>query len=744
MRAIADFLDNVAPEGSRRRGALGLLGVVVLFVVLQVAVPRPATSAVLFRGLLAGCSTALLATGIVLVHRSARIVNFAQAALGAIGAYLAFVLVQVVGVPFFIGLPIAVLVGALTGLLVDGLFVQRFFNSPRLVLTVVTIVVARVVGAPRGYVHGIPGLSARLRMLDAQAEIDNGVLDLPFDGIRFSVSNQVFGFGALLTVFLTVAALGTLSLFLRTSRFGTAIRGTAANPERAVSLGINVRVLSSAVWAIAGGLSGLAVFLMGMNRGGGFSDPALFDIDVLIPAVAAAVLARMRSIPVAATAAVAITLLTRVVDSSYTGTPLVDIAILVAVTGALLLQRQGGGRSEQGQALSWDATKENRPVPKELAAVPGVRRSRWGLIAFAVAVVVIFPFASSDGQVNLATLVFVRALVGLSLVVLTGWSGQVSLGQFAFVAVAAMVGGHLTAEVGLSFWIALPLVTALGGGLAVLVGLPALRIDPSYLAVTTFLMAGAVQRILFDEGVQEAFAPERVYRPGFLFVSFASERNYYFLCFGFVVLAAWVVSRLRASGPGRLLIALRENEPGVQSFGVAAVRTRLAGFVVSGALASVAGMLFVHHQRALDDVSYMSSASVDVFVMAMIGGISSVTGALLGAAYLGLATLVIADDVWRNLATSGGLLLLLVMAPGGLAGIAASVRDNVLRVVATRRGIPVPSLFADGDYEAMLAQRQPLAEPLPYRGLEAIPGARRYRRHSDLHGRAPAVEGAAT
>ncbi|HZQ26218.1 MAG TPA: branched-chain amino acid ABC transporter permease, partial [Acidimicrobiales bacterium] len=341
--------------------------------------------------------------------------------------------------------------------------------------------------------------------------------------------------------------------------------------------------------------------------------------------------------------------------------------------------------------------------------------------------------ASSDAQANLGSVIFIRALVALSLVVLTGWAGQVSLGQFAFVAVAALVGGHLTAVTGVSFWLALPLVTALGAGLAVVVGLPALRVRGAYLAVTSFLFAVAVQSVVFS-GFFKRFGPERVYRPQFLFVSFASERNYYFLCLAFVVAAAWMVSRLRASRPGRVLIALRENEPGVQSFGIPAARTRLSAFALSGALASVAGMLFVHHQRALDQTSFPATASIEMFVMAMIGGISSVPGALLGAAYLGIANLVIPNALLRNVATSGGLLALLVFAPGGLAGIAASVRDSGLRIVATRRGIAAPSLFADGDYEAMVARRAPLVDPLPYRGLEAIPPERRYTRASVFHG----------
>ena len=715
-----------------RPGVAAVAVMTAAIVVVRLVDGNPAPPAFLFRAVLTGCSNALLAAGLVLVYRSARIVNFAQAALGAIAGYLAFMLSALVGLPFLVVFPLAMAVAAATGLAVDALFVQRFFYSPRLVLTVVTIVVSQLIGVPRGYVRAVPGISAAARTIRGRAIVDGGVMPLPFGGLRFSLFPDEFGFAAVFTLATTAVALAALAFFLRASRVGTAIRGTAANAERAVSLGINVRILSSAVWAIAGVLSGLAVLLRGMNAGAGFADPALFAPELLIPALAGAVLARMRSIPVAVAGAVCVTMLQRMLAWSSPDSPLVDVAILVLVFAGLLVQRDRAARSEEGQSQSWEATKEIRPVPRELASVPGVRRARRGLILLAVTAVVVFPLASSDSQVNLASIVFVRALVALSLVVLTGWGGQVSLGQFAFVAVAALVGGHLTAERGISFWLALPLVTAFGACLAALVGLPALRLRGSYLAVTSFLFAVAVQAVVFSDFFT-SFAPERVYRPTFLFMSFASERNYYFLCLGFAVAAAWMVSRLRAGRPGRLLIALRDNAPGVQSFGVPVMRTRLAAFALSGGLASVAGMLFVHHQRALDQASFPATASIEMFVMAMIGGISSVSGALLGATYLSLADLVIANDLLRNAATSGGLLALLVFAPGGLAGIAASARDSVLRIVATRRGIAVPSLFADGDYEAMVNQQAPLAEPLPYHGLEALPPDRRYALASVFH-----------
>jgi branched-chain amino acid transport system permease protein len=241
----------------------------------------------------------------------------------------------------------------------------------------------------------------------------------------------------------------------------------------------------------------------------------------------------------------------------------------------------------------------------------------------------------------------------------------------------------------------------------------------------------AVQRILFDEGVFGWLIPERVERPSLFFVSFASERNYYYLVVAFTVLAAILVKRLRRSRPGRVLIAQREDETGVQTFGINLARARLAAFALSGSLCGLAGVLFVHHQRAVDAGQYGSAESVAIFVMAMIGGVTSVTGALLGATYLGLLDFIVTEPLLQSLSREYMLLILLIFAPGGLAGIAYSIRDSWLRIVATRERIPVPSLFADQDPEALRAEKQPFGEPIPGRGLEKV--STRYRIKSELY-----------
>ena len=173
-----------------------------------------------------------------------------------------------------------------------------------------------------------------------------------------------------------------------------------------------------------------------------------------------------------------------------------------------------------------------------------------------------------------------------------------------------------------------------------------------------------------------------------------------------------------------MLIALRESEQNVAAFGIDAVRMRLAAFAFSGALAGFAGAIFAHQQRGLNADSFAATASIDIFVLAVLGGIGSVNGALLGSLYFNVTRYFITSALFAGIVGSGGTLLLLYVAPGGLVSLVAKFRDACLRIVAQRRQMVVPSLFADYDPDALERRLIPLAEASGNSGLGALPGRR--------------------
>jgi branched-chain amino acid transport system permease protein len=278
-----------------------------------------------------------------------------------------------------------------------------------------------------------------------------------------------------------------------------------------------------------------------------------------------------------------------------------------------------------------------------------------------------------------------------------------------------------------------PAATVFTAAFAVAVGTPALRIRGLFLAVTTFAFAVAAQRILFADRYFGWLLPQEVKRPSLFFFDFEDERSMYYLCVAALVLVIVLVVNVRKSRFGRVLIALRESEANVASFGVAATRTRLAAFAFSGALAGFAGAIFAHQQRGINADSFLATASIDIFVLAVLGGIGSVNGALLGSLYFNAARYFVTNPLFSGFLGAGGTLLLLYAAPGGLISVVAQMRDAVLRVVAQRRQMVVPSLFADYDPEVAARRLIPLAQPNTGSGLSAMPADARFSLKSGLY-----------
>src|SRR5439155_25062015 len=195
---------------------------------------------------------------------------------------------------------------------------------------------------------------------------------------------------------------------------------------------------------------------------------------------------------------------------------------------------------------------------------PRVRRARVVGVLIASAAAFAFMLPMSGSQTVKATSMVVFAVMGLSLVVLTGLAGQLSLGQFAFVGLGALVGGRL-GQLGYDPWVGIVYAVAAGGIAALVVGLPALRIRGLFLAVTTLGFAVASQTWLRGQSwllhVEGGSTSLQIRRMKWLGINFGEEKHYYWLCLAvFVVLAAFV-HHLRRTGLGRAMMAVRDNEP---------------------------------------------------------------------------------------------------------------------------------------------------------------------------------------
>jgi branched-chain amino acid transport system permease protein len=175
-----------------------------------------------------------------------------------------------------------------------------------------------------------------------------------------------------------------------------------------------------------------------------------------------------------------------------------------------------------------------------------------------------------------------------------------------------------------------------------------------------------------------------------------------------------------------VLIALRDNERAAETFGVNVVRSRLTTFALSGFFAALAGGLLAAHQHGVNSGYLGPDQSVQIFLGAVIGGLGSIQGALLGGVYLGVVNLAVPSKAAQLLANSGGVLLVLLAFPSGLGGLMYAARDAVLRRIAIRKRIAVPSLFGDRVAGAGAARANLADRPID-RGVGGAPVPVRFR-----------------
>ncbi len=696
-RDVAARLDE-APEDAARPLVAVLAGVAFLGLVAAVFdPPREVYGSGAGNGVLYG----LTAIGIILVHRTNKIINFAAAGLGAVPGVAAALLVASRGWPFLVAFVVAMAGGALVGVGADVVVVRRFADAPRLILTVATLGLVQILAFVAVFVPGWVG----------DGRETGSAIPTPFDDVALVLDGRTMIGGAqLFAVAVVVAMTAGLAAFFRYTRIGVAVRASAENPDRALLLGVPVRLIGTIAWGAAGLIAGTTIFLRSALIGIPFDGSLGFA--VLLYALAAAVVARMERVGVALAAGMGIGIL-EAASVTSTGMPdLTSAIMLVVILGALLLQRGQLSRAADAGAATFHAVREFRPVPLELRSTWEVRTARAAIGGTVVAVALVAPFAVAPGDVGFLTLTVCSAIVAVSLVVLTGWAGQISLGHMGIVGVAAAVSAGIAADRNPDFFVVLGVGLAAGVLVSVLVGIPAVRVQGLYLAVTTLAFAGAAQFYLLKEGypIADAVLPSgelgRVRRPVlWQRLDLADDRTFYFVCLAFLVAVVVLARRFRRSRSGRVFLAVRDNARAAPAYAVDVVRTRLAAFAISGAIASVAGVLLTYQNLTFDESSYGIGPSVEIFVATAIGGLSSVGGAVLGAVvvygikFLG-SDLVsfLGDDVADNvslLVTGPGLLLVLYVFPGGLSQLLFGARDRFLRRVAARHDLLVPSLVAD-------------------------------------------------
>jgi branched-chain amino acid transport system permease protein len=687
MEALRDRWDDTPRLA--RFAVLGPLAVLLTYAIYTIPGTGPyldekAPIGIVVAGMIVGTVTALLAMGLILIYRTNRFINFAYGSMGSLAGVTAIGLHLEKGVNFFAALGIGVVIGIITGALVD-LLVRRFRTSSRLILTVASIGIAQVLS--------VIELMIATKMLGF-ISLTGGFtipLDLTFDlGVKTLTGDEI------LIGMVIPPVLAGLAWFLLRTDVGIAVRAAAENADRALLLGIPIKRLSTIVWMIAGGLAALTFVLkapfQGVVPGVASTGPV-----VLLPALAAAVVARMESLPIAFAAGIGLGVVESVVRWNTSGSPtLQNMIFLVVILAALLVQRGKLSRAEDSAGSSWSATAVLKPIPEELRRLPEVLWTKRAVLAVVGLLLLLVPATWGPSNQYLAALGIVWAMAAVSLVILTGWGGHISLGQFAIVGVGALVAGNLISDHNTDLLIVLVASGAAGAIVSLLVGLPALRIRGLFLAVTTLALAVALDKYVINVNNFPSILPSGVDRP-LLWerIELTDGYNMYVFCLAFLGLSILAATGVRNSRSGRVIIATRDNQRAADAAAVPTTNVKLAAFLLAGTIAGVAGGLHVQLLTGVEAGTYPPYDSLNLFATAVIGGLGSVAGAVIGVLlFRYIETITALGDI-RPFLTGGVLLFVLLALPGGIGQLLYNLRDRALIRVAERRKILVPSLVAD-------------------------------------------------
>ncbi len=662
----------------------------------------------LLLGLGLGSLYAMLGSGLVVVYRGSGVINFAHGAFAMYGVFTfdearrngvlrlpwvdflptkslnlpVSIKLSDGGIPTILAFVVAVLMAILLGVIAHFLVFRPLRNAAALGKVVASVGVML-------YLQGVAQINFGGSGRQPTSVVPDGVLK-NFLGLGTYPIAALWAIGIAILMGLVLWAV------FQFTRFGLATRGAAGNEKGAVLLGYSPQLLAAMNWVIASVTATVAAIVVGPIQG---SLTPIGLSQLVVPALAAALIGGMRSILVATWGGLsmgAIQTLLQFESSkdwfpSFLRSGVRDVVPLLAIVAVLYFR---------GKSLPQRGALEEKRLP--LSPRP-VRVPQHALIWGAVAIALAFLFQDSGTRAVFAfglSLSIVAAIIMLSMVVLTGYVGQISLAQMTLAGTAAFITARLMASGGTTISNPFPVsgpglpwpIAAVGGVIAavvvgVVVGLPAVRIRGVQLAVVTVAVAISFQTLYFENDKAtglRAGAPAHISDPTFFGekVSALGDRGLFdrpsFTIFATIVLilCCWGVSNLRRNGTGRRFLAVRANERAAAAAGINVSRTKLLAFAISAGIAGVGGVMLGFRQGDISSAGFVYQNSLAYLAFAYLGGITSVNGAIVGGLLAPAGFLTIFSNYFfagtsidKYVAIIGGasLVLTAILNPNGIA-----------------------------------------------------------------------------
>jgi branched-chain amino acid transport system permease protein len=558
-------------------------------------------------GLFTGAAYAIAASGLVLTYSTTRVFNIAHGAVGMVFAFVYWDFSQKQGLPVWLSLALILLVVApLTGVFIQRVLTPGLGTAPVGVSLVVTVAI----------LVGMIGIATQIWPENTAAR------SIPqfFQGDLIHLGGVIVTPQQVITIVISVIVAGGLYVLLARTRVGTAMRASVDNAELLGLYGGRANVVAALAWAVGTSLAALAGILLAPIVGLQYYDLTL----LVISAYAAAMLGKLTSLPMTYVGAMGLGLAQSYVVGYLQDIPGHDkLGGLPACVPALflfailVLLPQAPLRIGQVKGII-------------SAPVPTIPRSVifGGLLIGGVA---FMASGMADSTLTNVGTAIAYSILMLSLVLLTGYGGFVSLASFAFAGVGAVVYCKVDQPNLLGIAAAI-VVTALVGAL---VAIPVLRLTGLYLALATLAFGQLMDKLFFTS--QWAFEfdnPLKAGRPRIFGVSFNNEGRYVVLMAVMLVLAALVVIAIRRGRLGRMLIAMRDSQAACGTLGLDQRWFRVGLFAGSAGLAGLSGALLAGLRLTITSGTFIYFNSLILLMIAAVWGVTSITGAVIGGAFM--------------------------------------------------------------------------------------------------------------
>jgi branched-chain amino acid transport system permease protein len=588
-------------------------------------------------GLIVGNIYGLVAVGLALIFGVSRLINFAQGSIYLVGAYVGWVAVVQLRTPLVVTVILVAVVAALVGLIIERFGLRPLQNSVRIAPLLATI--------------GISFVLDQLVMLTFSPNPRALPSQLP--DVRFQIGNGTIGPLDLLIAGVGISSALLLFMFLRYTKLGWAVRATAQDRDAAMQMGVDVNRVNQTVFGIAAALGGVSGMLVGMYYN-------QIDTGMSLQATLKGVVAEV-------VGAVVGSMLLGLVESygvAAFGTSYRNLFAFLLLILVLVLRPNGlfaSARQAPPEPLTGTFIAPSRPV----------RIPRWALVT-TVAAFALLPLLPVSAYL-LQTLInaWLLGMLALSLTLVAGTVGQVSLGHAALLAIGAYTSALLSLRLAVPVGMAIICGGLMSAALGTLLISPSFRLRGHYVSIATLAIGEIVSLVILNwESVTNGPIGLSGIPPLSLFgYDLTSAESVYWFSFAVMVLLALLQARLLTSHLGRSFRAIRDDDVAARAYGLSLNRYKSLAFIFGGFAAGVSGGIAAHLYSYINHETFNTQQSILALTIVILGGLGNVGGAILGSvALVGLPEAFRIAAEYRVLIYGIVLLLLVRFRPQGLLG----------------------------------------------------------------------------